>query len=392
MDEAARLRVALLAAHLGRGGAETQLVYMARALHEAGVEVRVFSLTRGQPGCQTLAAMGLAPCEIGGLRHPLFRLAALTGPVRRFSPHVIQSTHSFANLYVGLLGRSQGTISLGALRCSLRRCREANGLWTRALMTCPSAIAVNSHAARDEMLESRLLAPERLFLLANVVDLAQFDREAGCAASLPPHAGATAIFVGRLIGVKRADRFLHALALAARQEPGLRGVVVGDGPERPALEQLASQLGLAPGQILFLGERGDVPRLLRDADLLVHCSDDEGCSNVLLEAMAARLPVIATPVGDAPRLIQDGGSGYLALPDDAAGLAERIVRLARSRQLRQRLGQAGRQQVERHYSFDGLADRLLSVYGAVAARAGRRLPLSNEDSSAPRASALARMP
>ena len=96
--------------------------------------------------------------------------------------------------------------------------------------------------------------------------------------------------------------------------------------------------------------------------MLVHCSEDEGLPNVVLEAMAARLPVITTPAGDAKIMVEDGHNGYVVPFDDITAMAERLVQLARKPSLKQAMGHVGRQQVERQYSYDRLADRLLSIY------------------------------
>src|SRR6266566_9342229 len=110
------LRVALLAGTLGRGGAEKQLVYMARALQEAGVRVRVYTLGRNEFHEATLGATGLRPIAIGRAAHPLLRLMTLTCALRHFRPHVVQAAHFYVNLYVALASRLTGSLSIGAIR------------------------------------------------------------------------------------------------------------------------------------------------------------------------------------------------------------------------------------------------------------------------------------
>jgi glycosyltransferase involved in cell wall biosynthesis len=95
-------------------------------------------------------------------------------------------------------------------------------------------------------------------------------------------------------------------------------------------------------------------------------SDQEGFPNVLLEAMAARLPVIATPAGDAGIVVEDGVTGCVVDFEDVRGMAERMVCLAQSASLRRQLGEAGRRRVERDYSFTSLAPRLMNLYKEVA--------------------------
>ena len=174
--------------------------------------------------------------------------------------------------------------------------------------------------------------------------------------------------VARLVPAKRLDRFLRGLARARREEGLLRGLIVGDGPERARLEALAGGLGLLPDGVTFLGACADVPRVLAGADMLVLTSQHEGFPNVLLEGMAARLPIVTTPAGDAATLVDEGRSGFVVPFQDVDLLAERMQTLAQSRAMRRALGAAGRARVEAQYRVDGLAVRALEIYHRIAAR------------------------
>jgi len=138
------------------------------------------------------------------------------------------------------------------------------------------------------------------------------------------------------------------------------------------MEKLATELEILPNTVTFLGQRDDVPALLKQAEIFFLTSDEEGFPNVILEAMAAHLPVITTPAGEAGGVVQNGVTGYVVPFDDVEGMAELMVHLARLPDLRCQLGNAGRQRVERLYSFEGLADRLLSIYRSIAERQGYR--------------------
>jgi glycosyltransferase involved in cell wall biosynthesis len=111
-----------------------------------------------------------------------------------------------------------------------------------------------------------------------------------------------------------------------------------------------------------------VPALLQQADALVLCSDDEGMPNVVMEAMAAGVPVVTTPVGDAPRLVEDGVCGVIVPCGDARAIAEQLVALTEQPGLRRELGRKGRERVRGLHGIEGLAERVLGVYRAVAAR------------------------
>jgi glycosyltransferase involved in cell wall biosynthesis len=166
------------------------------------------------------------------------------------------------------------------------------------------------------------------------------------------------------------DLFLEAIAAARRSIPRVRGLVVGDGPARAAAEERALSLGLLPRHVTFLGERSDVPALLRTADMLLLSSDEEGFPNVLLEAMAAGLPVVTRPAGDAAAVVKQGETGFV-VPGGAEELAERVALLARAPELRRRMGEQGRRRALDEYGIGKLCSRLLAVYRDLAGRCGR---------------------
>jgi glycosyltransferase involved in cell wall biosynthesis len=374
MDLSGRVRVALLAGTLLQGGAEKQLVYLTRTLTGAGVDTRVYSLTRGEFYEGILRGYGLCPDWVGPVGHPALRLAVLTQRMRKFRPDIIQSTHAFTNLYAGVIGRLLNVISVGALRSSVAHARVDNGPWTRWLLRSTDGLFVNSQRALQEVQDLRLARPGSAYLVSNVIEL---SREPNSDSSRAGNGLGSSIrrrvtFVGRLIPAKRLDRFLRALALGRRQEPSLEGLVVGDGPCRGSGERLAADLGLAPDHVKFLGRRDDVPDLLKEADMLVLCSDQEGFPNVLLEAMAARLPVITTPAGDAGRVVEEGVTGYVVPFEDVEALAAHMVRLARSPEQCARLGTAGRFRVEQRYSLASLLGQVTTAYNDLARRRGQR--------------------
>lgn len=364
------LRVGLVAGTLGRGGAEKQFVYMATALREAGAEVRTYSMTRGEHHEDALAQSGLAPTWVGWSVLPPLRAAALAAAVSRFRPHVLQAGHFFLNLHVTAAAALTGAVALGAIRSDVSYELATHGRWGPSLLRVPPDLVTNTWAAKAAA-ERRGRQPATVHVVPNVIDVAAFDLAAGS----PPdsrRSEAVALAVGSLLPVKRFDRFLEALATARGRGIALVGAVVGEGPERAALERLAARLGLLPDGVRFLGARSDVPALLADADFLVVTSTHEGFPNVVLEAYAASRPVVATPCGDLERLVREGTTGFVVPFDDVEALADRMARLAKSAELRRRAGLAGRSLVEQSYGRAALAGHLLGTYQAIAAR--RRSP------------------
>ncbi len=367
------LRIAFLAGTLTHGGAEKQLVYAARALKEMGIPLQIYCLTRGEYYESTLRGLGIHPIWVGRFENRLIRLLLITRLAARFRPHIFQAWHFYTNLYVSLLPRiSPHAMGVGAIRSNVFHEIEANGFWARWLIRAPDALVANSYTAKQN---SRLFGIEKkVYVLPNVIDLHEFDLQASAERLHSSHDSLIAITVARLQPVKRISRFLSALAIARREAPNLIGWIVGDGPERQRLEAEAGQLGLLPHAVRFWGSRSDVPSLLRQADIFVLTSDREGFPNVILEAMAASLPVITTPAGDAGVIVEDGITGYVVQGEPVAQIAECMIRLARDADLRQVLGTAGRVRVEERYSYHLLPQTLERLYATIMADEGKSFP------------------
>jgi len=156
------------------------------------------------------------------------------------------------------------------------------------------------------------------------------------------------------------------LLAAATQVPDATFVLAGDGPLRTGLEARARELGIAD-RCLFLGERSDVQDLLAVSDLFVLPSLFEGLPVSILEAMAAERPVVATAIGGTDEVITTGESGLLVPPRDPVALASVIRRLRGDASLAQRLALAGRERVEREFSVEVAARRIMQIYEQVLA-------------------------
>jgi glycosyltransferase involved in cell wall biosynthesis len=173
------------------------------------------------------------------------------------------------------------------------------------------------------------------------------------------------VFVGRVVPIKRLDLLLRALALAGESEPRLRLALVGDGEERPGLERLAAELGVAAG-VRFLGYRRELRPLFAAADIAVLSSDNEGTPVSLIEAAAAGLPAVATDVGGVREVVGEG-TGVLVPRGDARALADALVRLASDPQRRRSCGHAARQRAIGRYGAERLLDDVDGLYRELAA-------------------------
>ncbi|MCC7009080.1 MAG: glycosyltransferase [Acidobacteria bacterium] len=176
--------------------------------------------------------------------------------------------------------------------------------------------------------------------------------------------------IARLDPVKDLATLLHASAAVARARP-LRLVIVGDGPERSALERLAAELDVARWTV-FLGKRDDARRWLEGCDIYVNSSVSEGVSLTILEAMAAALPIVATRVGGTPEII-DETCGRLVPARDPHALGAALLELAGDAAHRASIGRAARDRVARRFTIERMVDEYRAVYETVgsASASGR---------------------
>jgi glycosyltransferase involved in cell wall biosynthesis len=175
---------------------------------------------------------------------------------------------------------------------------------------------------------------------------------------------------GRLSPDKGFAVFVEAAALAARADPALGFVLFGEGPLRQKLERQAAVAGLA-GRFVLPGFRTDLDRFIPFLDLLVLPSFTEGLPNVVLEAFAAGVPVVATAVGGTPEVVEDGTNGFLVPPADAAALARRIRDALATEEGGREFGRRGRERVLREFTFPAQArayQRLFQELGVAGAR------------------------
>jgi glycosyltransferase involved in cell wall biosynthesis len=141
-----------------------------------------------------------------------------------------------------------------------------------------------------------------------------------------PHESVLVGTVGRLSPEKRGDLFLSAARRISATRPDVRFVITGGGKQRGELEALASRLGIQD-RVIFMGLVSDVTRVYAALDVLVQPSDTEGTPRSVIEAMAHRVPIVATGVGDVPDLLGHGTAGAITPPGDAGALAREVTRL-----------------------------------------------------------------
>lgn len=211
----------------------------------------------------------------------------------------------------------------------------------------------------------------RCVLIENGVDTAEYRRtcttaEAKARLGIAPDQFVIGA-VGRLSVEKAFDLLVRVADELLHRGMDIRLLIVGEGNERPRLESLVSTLG-REDRIQLLGYRADTAAIYQAMDVFVLSSLREGLPNVLLEAMALEVPVVATRIAGVPRLVQHEANGLLVDAGSQKALSHAVARLAASAELRSRLAQAGRRTIERDYSFAGRMQRIREIYDELLSR------------------------
>jgi N-acetyl-alpha-D-glucosaminyl L-malate synthase BshA len=183
----------------------------------------------------------------------------------------------------------------------------------------------------------------------------------------PERAESKDIVVGHVSNfrpVKRIEDLIYAMCVVTKKAPGVRLILVGDGPERHRIERLIDKLDLRHS-ILLDGYRSDIPERLKCMDTLVLCSETESAPLTILEAMSSGLPVVATNVGGIPEMVEHGRNGFLVPLKHPEDIAERLLELNADREKMRRMGEHARETVLERYTTDKVVGQYLEVYEKV---------------------------
>lgn len=350
------------------GGSETQIYTLLKYLDRTRYQPYVCSLYSDSQIEPTMSSIDVTGFSLGIRRvlepKTLLRLLRLVHYCRLHRIRVIQAVRT--DIIAVIVARLAGVpIVLGAQRNVRSRERRNRYRWVRTLSErALSGVIANSQAAVDYRLTFSPLSPDRVFCVPNGLDLQKFDddRQVDLAAVAPgiPAEAPRLIIVSRL----EIDAKGHRTLIEALKRPELEDchlLIVGDGPDRSRLEAMISDLHLGK-RVHMLGHRNDVTAMMKLADIVVVPSNTESSPNVVLEAWAARRPVIASKVGGIPELIQSGINGELVPPGDPSALSVALKSLLADPSRRRSMSESGRALVEQRYSAAVMASNTADVY------------------------------
>ncbi len=266
--------------------------------------------------------------------------------------------------------------------------RKANVAAEKQLAGSTDRLIAVSKSIKSDLAEHGVAPWERIEVIPPLVDPQRLTSGARFSDmrrrfGLDPGAPIVGLF-GRLAPPKDPGLFIRVFATIAASIPQARALVVGDGPERPAMERSARKLGIVD-RVVFTGWTADMAGAYAAIDLLMLTSQAEGYALTALEAMATGTPVVATRIAGVEEVVDDGRTGLLADPGDAAGLAGAAILVLRDEKFRARLAEAGREEAAGRFASSASASRLEALY-----REALALPLTRRSArsrSALRASA-----
>lgn len=358
-------RILQIIPSLDRSGAEKQLVLLATGLPRDEFEVHVAALTRGGPLAHELDSAEI-PLAVNGKRWKADPLAylRLEKHIKKLRPDLVQTWLFAANAYGRLAARRAGVKRIVASERCVDPWKVGYELAIdRWLAQRTDRIVVNSSGV-SEFYISKGLPAEKFTLIPNAIAAAapsSVSRQQLLDELRLPHDTRLIGAVGRLWPQKRLKDLIWAADLLKVTRDDVHLLIVGDGPERDRLERYRYQVRIED-RVHFLGQRHDVPRLMPHFDLLWLGSGYEGLPNVIMEAMACGVPVVATDIPGNRDLVIPGQTGFLTPVGDRAGFARHALTILEDPLLARRLGAAGRKRIEEDYTVDKMVQRYADLY------------------------------
>ncbi len=346
---------------LKTGGSERQFAALARSLNPTFFQVFLGCLKRRGTIWGEMA--DLVEFDLGGSFYTLQSLRARLALHRFLRAKGIAVAHAFdfyTNLMLLPVARAAGVPviigshrQIGDLLTPVQF--AAQGL---AFRMC-DRVMCNSRAAANHLI-SHGTPEEKIVIIRNGLPASAF---APATPLLHRRPGVLRIgMVARMNHpVKNHVGFLLAAASIARKFPQVEFLLAGDGRLRPGLERQAESLGLRP-RVRFLGDRSDVPAVFASMDISVNASFSESLSNVIMESMAAGVPVVATRVGGTPEIIEDQKTGFLVPPGDGERLTGTLEHLLSNPEARKASGERARRFAQANFSLDRMHRQVEQLY------------------------------
>lgn len=341
------------------GGTEKHLFELANGMADAGFCVTVFSLADGEYASEFKANslvnyLCLNVKRIYGFKG-MSAILSIAHYIRQHKVDILQSFHTASDLVAPVAGalsfREIKTISSRRDLGYTKSPRHV--MMQRYVNHFVDGIFANSTAVKNSVIAKELCSERKISIIYNGINSDNFvpdifsRQQQRCSYGVDGQAILIGS-VGNIRPVKGYDLLVEAAAIVCRNNSAVQFFHVGEGEMRGQLEARCMELGIG-GRFHFLGATKDVSHFLSALDIYVQPSRSEGMSNAILEAMAARLPVVATDVGGNPDLVEHGITGLLAPGEDSVALAEQLIQLVKQPLMRSTLANSAYGQVQEKF-------------------------------------------
>jgi glycosyltransferase involved in cell wall biosynthesis len=391
------VRILRVIARLNMGGPALHVAYLTKGLESRGYHTTLVAgkLARGEDSMAYVAdGLGVEVVALGDLHREVsavydsLAVTRLVSEIRRVRPHILH-THTAK---AGAVGRAAALLAGDARPPVIVHTYHGHVLrgyfdpvrtqffreTERVLARHTTRLVAVGPEVRDDLVELGIAPAEQFSVIRLGIDLesrvltadgrAEFRRLFGI-----PEERFVVGWIGRMTSIKRVPDILAAFKALRDRGVDATLCLVGDGPDRDAIEQLASELGIVR-DTLFVGYQREVAPYYAFFDAFLLPSANEGTPVVAIEALAAARPVVATRVGGVPDVVDEGEDGFLVEVGDVEGLADRLERLARDPELRRRMGDVGRKRVIPRYRVERLVDDIDALYRELLTQEGLPAP------------------
>ena len=362
---AAPIRIVFCITELDPGGAERALTQLVTGMDRSEWDPVVISLGQRGVFADVLESQGIPVISLNarGLFSFPRVLWQLTRHLNRLRPAIVQTFLFHANIVGRIAAKLAGVkVVVSGLRVAERRSDWFGRIdrWTNGLVTTNVCV---SQGVADFSAQRVRLDPRKLVVIPNSVDADRFSaaKPADLTSLGIPPGQRVLISIGRLDRQKGFDVLIDAVAQVKTWPEDFIFLLVGDGPEAAVLQHQVDQAGLT-NQIRFAGRREDIPHLLAASFALILPSRWEGMPNVVLEAMAAGLPVVATRVEGISELVQEGLTGLVVAPEDARGLGVAIQQLLFSPDFARTAGVESQRAVNNGFTAQAVVESYANLY------------------------------
>jgi len=372
------LRVGYCIDSFAIGGTELNAVRTVEALDRQRFHVTVFHLHETGPLRARYEALGLQLLHlpIGRLYSP--RTAAqgvrFLRLLRREGIEVVHTHDVYSNIFAAPWARLAGCRVIASRRWLDAVPRPGLVALNRWSYRYAHRVVVNSSTVARLMIDTEHVPATRVFELPNFLEERAFHHVAAELRSARRHGWGVpqgAFVIGTVANLTPVKNHAMVLRALQRLDEDVHLVLIGAGPSRRALEDLARELQV-DGRVHFAGQLVEAENLHQFFDVSVLCSRSEGFPNAVIEALAAGCPVVATAVGGVPEVITDRQTGLLVPVDQPQALAASVQELRRDAALRKRLSEAGLARTRGRYHQTLVIARLEALYQDLARDTGKR--------------------